>query len=57
VKEEDEVLQSQELFFQDKEALVNAADLKYSFILGGNPSFKPRTEMFTSAIRAIRARN
>ena len=51
------MLQSQELFFNDSETLVNAADLKYSFILGGAHSFKPRTEMFTSAIRAVRAKN
>jgi len=34
-----------------------AADLKYSFVLGKNPIFLPRNELYTTTIRGIRNKN
>jgi hypothetical protein len=57
VKEEDEALLNQSLFFTENGKQVVAADLKYSYILGQYANFRPRTELFTSAIRAIVGKN
>lgn len=57
MKEGDEVLQTQELFFEENKQRVVAADIKYTFMLGNTPNFQPRSQLFTSAIRGIRTKD
>jgi len=51
------VIETQTLFYKDGKDQINAADIKYSFISGKYADFKPRSELVTSVVRAIRPQN
>ena len=57
VKEGDEVIETQTLFHKEGNEQIKAGDVKYSFISGKYADFKPRSEMVTSVLRAIRPQN
>lgn len=57
VKEEDEVILNQQLFFQEKGKQIVAADLKYSYMAGKMANFKPRSELMTSVLKTVRPKN
>jgi hypothetical protein len=52
----DEVFVAEELFFKDEEQLVDAANLKYSFIVGEKASFSHIQDILRSSVRGIRSR-
>ena len=46
-----------ELFFKDEEKEVDAANLKYSYIVGEKASFSLIPDIMRSSVRGIRAKN
>lgn len=48
---------AEELFFKDEEKEVDAANLKYSYIVGEKASFSLIPDIMRSSVRGIRAKN
>lgn len=56
-KPSDEVFVAEELFFKDEEKEVDAANLKYSYIVGEKASFSLIPDVMRSSVRGIRTKN
>jgi hypothetical protein len=48
---------AEELFFKDEEQEVDAANLKYSYIVGQGAAFSQIQDVLRSSVRGIKSRN
>jgi hypothetical protein len=53
----DEVFVAEEVFFKEEEKEIDAANIKYSFIIGEGAAFSHIQDVLRSSVRGIRTRN
>ena len=54
VKEGEQIIETQTLYYNHNKNIINAADIKYSFINGQKAWFGPRDALMKTIMRAVR---